>query len=372
MLRDPADRLEGDRILDESPGDLGLLLWRMALDVTLWGITPKDARGDLFADGCAESRLVLLVSAELPARASAPVVTLHAMLALPARADADTVSVCCLEVGAWARDAGLPHTAIAFAQAAALSAPAEADAALFVGICARAAGQGARAETWLRRAIAVARRERNGAAYSSALLELGMLYESRGNLLRAERFFRLTMRAARRHRERTERLRAAYALFRLIRREGDRAAAARFALAAQRLDGDVPGAADILMDVARFWTDIGEPARACAPLKRLVPALMTMEPAGQLAAFALTARAQAESGHPYSGSVAWRAAWVLLRHEELPDVARYVAAMDLAHAARASGDLRAFRAARRAALRLAPQGEYSAAAERMDKLERAS
>jgi tetratricopeptide (TPR) repeat protein len=369
MLRDPGDRLEGDRILSESPGELGLLLWRTARDVTLWGTTPEELRENLFADCSAESRIALLVSVELPGRVAPAVDTLNAMLGAPGNADAEIASLCSLEIAAWARDTALPHTAVAFAQAGAVAAPRSADPALFAGVCARVAGQPTRADTWMRRAVAVARREKNWSVYSSALVELGALYESRGNLLRAERFYRRAMRASRRHSNRAERMRAAHALFRLARQEGDKPSAAQFALSAQRVaDPDALGAAEVLIDLARFWLELDEAGRARSALRRLVPALVTIGPAGQLTAFALTARARAEPGRPQSGGVAWRAAWVLLLNEEIPDAVRYEAATDLAHAARNGGDLPALRSAMRVVLRLAPQSEFPDVADRMARL----
>jgi hypothetical protein len=121
--------------------------------------------------------------------------TLRGMLSIPSRADAEVVALCCLEVAAWARGAGLPHTAVAFAQAGAVAAPKFGEAALHVGLHARGAGQDARAETWLRRAVDVCRRDGDRVAYSSALGELGTLYESRDNALAADRFYRLAYRA---------------------------------------------------------------------------------------------------------------------------------------------------------------------------------
>lgn len=58
----------------------------------------------------------------------------------------------------------------------------------------------------------------------------------------------------------------------------------------------------------------------------------------------------------------------MLVNAELPDAVRYAAALDFAHAARPVGDLRAFRAARRAVLVLAPQAEFPAFAEHMAEL----
>ncbi|WP_420125277.1 hypothetical protein [Longimicrobium sp.] len=369
MDRDLGERLDGERILEESPGDLGLLLWRTARDVALWAMTPEETRAGLFAAGTTDARVRLVTATELPDALSGPVDTLHAMLGEPDRADAEIVMLCCGEVAAWSRGAGLPHTAVAFAQAGASAAPLSGDAAVFVGVCAWEAGQSVRADTWLRRAVAVSRRERNGAAYSAALVELGALNDRQDKLLRAERFYRLAMRASRRTRARDARMRAAHALFRLARRKGDDVSAAQFALSAQKAcEDDAAGAGGLLLDLARFWTDVSEIERARGALRRLVPALLTMDPAGQLCAFALTARAQSVPGRRNSGSVAWRAAWVLLGNKELPDAVRCAAALDLAHAARTVGDLRAFRAARRAVLVLAPQAEYPAVAERMAEL----
>jgi tetratricopeptide (TPR) repeat protein len=369
MERDLGERLDGERILGETQGDVGLLLWRTARDVALWAMTPGARRAALFAEGTADARL--MTAAELPDKLAAPVDTLHGLLGEPERADPEIVMLCCGEVAAWARRAGLPHTAAAFAQAGAAAAPKSGDAALLVGMCAREAGQLVRADTWLRRAVALARRERNGAAYSYALVELGAVNETRGKLVRAERFYRLAWRASRRRRARGARMRAAHALFRLARCNGDKASAARFALSAQlAFETDAAGTGDgLLLELARFWTDIGEAERARGALRRLVPALLRMEPSGQLAVLALTARVRATLGqHPRSGNASWRAAWVLLGNEELPDAVRCAAAVDLAHAARKGGDLRSFRAARRVALGLAPQAEFPAVAERLAKL----
>lgn len=370
MLRDPADTLEGDAILEELPGNLGLLLWRTARDLALWGSTPQGMRGALFSDGTPDGRFAWRAGTELPGTVSAPVDTLHGMLAVADRADAEIVSLCCLEVAAWARATRLPRTAIAFAQAGAMAAPEFGEAALCVGVYARAAGQNARAETWLRRAVAVSRREGNRVAYASALVELGAVYEARVQPERAERVYRIAFRASRRYSARTARMRAAHGLFRLARLQGDDATAAQFAWSALRAfepDGR-DASADLLLDLARFWTDAGEQARARWALRRLVPALVTMQPAAQLVIFALTARARAGREHPRRGVEAARAAWALMADEEIAETVRHGAAVDLAHAARVAGNLDEFRRAKRAVLRFAAQADFGAVSERMAKL----
>lgn len=72
----------------------------------------------------------------------------------------------------------------------------------------------------------------------------------------------------------------------------------------------------------------------------------------------------AESG----GAVASQAGWILLANKELPNAVRYAAAIDLAHAARTGGDLRAFTWAKRVVLELAPRAEYADVVERMGTL----
>lgn len=369
MLRDPRDGLEGDRILAETPDDLGLLLWRTVLDVTLWATAPDEKRANLFADCTADARVALLAATEVPEKVSASVDTLHGMLSMPSRADAEVVALCCLEVAAWATGAGLPHTAVALAQAGAVAAPEFGEAALHVGVYARRAGQDARAETWLRRAVDVCRRDGDRVAYSSALGELGALYESRDNARAADRFYRLAHRAGRRFGARPARMRSAHGLFRLARRQDDNASAAQFALSAQSAyEPDAAGAGDLLLDLARFWTNMGEPARARGALRRLVPALLNMPPAAQLAALALTARARAEWGNLRAGVTASSAAWTLLGDDGINERVRYAAAVDLAHAARVAGDLAAFTRAKRLVLRLASEAEFPDAAERMATL----
>jgi hypothetical protein len=367
IRRDPGDGLEGDHVLAESPGDFGLLLWRTVRDVTLWADTPLERRGALFREG---SRLALLAATEIPPEVSAAVDTLHGMLTLGSRADTELVSQCCLQVAAWARQSGLARTAVAFAQAGALVSPWYAEAAVHVGAYARAAGgQEARAGTWLRRAVGLARRERDWTAYSVALVELGLLCEGAGDAAQAERYYRRGFRAGRRFSARAARMRAAHGLFRLARKQGDSAGAARFALSAQgAYEPDAAGAPDLLLDLARFWTDVGEPARARAALRRAVPALLAMPPAWQLAVFALTARGRADPEHPQRGGVAAGAAWALMTDDGIAEPVRCAAALDLAYAARTACNSNAFERAKRAVLRFAAEADFPDVAERMAQL----
>lgn len=354
MLRSPGETLEGAAILAEIPGDLGVLLWRTTRDLALWADAPPEVRGNLFADGSGDVRLVRLASTEVPPAISASIDTISGMLSVGERADAGILSICCLEVAAWARREGLVHTALGFAQAGALTSPEFAEAALHTGIAAAAAGQDARAGTWLRRAVSLARREKDRAAYAAALVELGALYERRGNTARAENFYRLAYRAGRRVKgDASTRMRAAHGLFRLAR-PSNGGSAAQFALAALRAYRPHSlGGPQLLLDLARFWTEMGELGRAGVILRRLSPYRSSLTPADQLSSWALTARAFAHKDPAFSAG-ATDEAWRRIGDEAMPQDVRFAAALDLAHAARSAGDLMAFTRAKREVLRLAP------------------
>lgn len=360
MLRDPRETLEGARLLAESDGVLGLLLWQTFRDVVLWAGTPFAQHAHLFADGSAKARTAQLAATELPPPIAAAVDTIHGMLTLAGGADVSILSICCLEVATWAGREGLVHTAVDFAQAGALVDPDFAEAALHTGIFASAAGQRARAETWLRRAVGLARLEEDRAAYAVALVELGVIREARGDLAGAKTFYDRGYKAGRRFSSWSARLRAAHGLFRLARRRGDDQAAANSASLAQRAyRADVHGGPDLLLDLAQFWVGAGAYARARGVLRRLLPARAGLGADGRLLTAALAARANApvRDQRPAARRAAAEA-WELMHDESVLDATRLAAAWHLAHGARIMRDLEAFTRAKRAVLTLVPRDAY--------------
>lgn len=197
-------------------------------------------------------------------------------------------------------------------------------------------------------------------------MELGLLYEDAGDVTQAERYYRFGFCAGRRFSARAARMRASHGLFRLARARGDAGSAAQFALCAQRVyEPDAAGAPELLLDLARFWMDAGEPGRARGALRRLwLSSLDRLSAGDRLSAVAITARVRASAGNPRMGQRAVRTAWELMSDATI----RFAAAVDLAHAARITGDLTGFRRALRIVLRLAPQAEFPAVAERMTAL----
>jgi len=233
MLCEPGETMQGAGILAENHGELGVLLWRTSRDIALWTSTPPHARAGLFAPGSHTRRLARLTETEIPAPIAASLDTINSLLtAASDDVDAGAVSLCCLQIAAWARGGGLLRTAIDYAQAAALTSPERAEAALHAGIFAAAAGQAARAGTWLHRAVGLARREKDGSTYAAALVELGTVCEHHGATDRAEHFYQLAFRAGRRYSLPDVRMRAAHGLLRIARMQGDDGEARRCASAA--------------------------------------------------------------------------------------------------------------------------------------------
>lgn len=359
MLRDPGETLDGEHLLYESDGNRGLLLWRMSRDVVLWAGTPPGERMHLFVDESAEAWGPQLAAAELPPPIAAAIDTIHT-LTLTDAADVSVLSICCLEVAEWAGREKLRYTAVAFAQAAALADTNSAQAAVHTGIFASASGQDARAETWLRRAIGLARAGKDGEAYSAALVELGVVYEARGDLARAETFYRKGYWAGRRFSSWSARLRGAYGLFRLARGRGADEEAAEFALIAQgAYHPDVQDGPDLLLDLAQFWVRTRDYRRARDALRRLSPTRGRLSADGRLLTAALAARVHAPvlDGRTV-GRLAAAEAWELMQDGSVSDETRFAAAWHLAHAGWIGGDLEAFARAKRALLTLAPRDAY--------------
>jgi tetratricopeptide (TPR) repeat protein len=199
ILQEADEPFEGSHVLDELPGDAALLLWRALRDVLLWAAVPPARRGNLFSPGAGERRLADVAAAALEADIEVALVTLAAVPATPEEVHEEIVCLMCRQVSGWAEARGAWGTALTYAQAAALAAPTDAAAAYEVGRLALAWGRDARAETWLRRTVGVARRARAWEPYTRAYVDLGAVLERRGAHAEARRQLVRAYRAARRY-----------------------------------------------------------------------------------------------------------------------------------------------------------------------------
>jgi tetratricopeptide (TPR) repeat protein len=169
----------------------------------------------------------------------------------------------CLSIASWAEEAGKPATKLAFTQAAALLSPDDPKLALEVAKLARDTGEHARAESWFRHTVHLARKT-DWTSYVWAYVGLGVLYIRTGNLPAATAVMQRALRTAERHRLVWLIGVAHHHLFHLTTETGDIPAAYRHvhaALDSYRESGGA-GLPDLAADVGRFWMHIGKPGRA--------------------------------------------------------------------------------------------------------------
>jgi tetratricopeptide (TPR) repeat protein len=266
------ESLEGVQVLEEVQGPLGLLLWETYRDVAVWAITPPEERTGLFADGAHAARVQALEALGAEAVLDRGLRGAAAVLADPDAAEEQEVMTACRQVADWAEQRGYLATAVALAAAGAMAAPAHAGAAFRVGQIARRKGEGARAETWFRRAVGLGRQAKDWTSYSEAFLGLGNLYKQRGNYPAARRFHIRGLRAARRHALRDVQARALHDLFTIAVETGPTGEAQELARLAFRAYGPRHARLPALAhDVAYFWMGQGRFGPALEVFKAVLP-----------------------------------------------------------------------------------------------------
>lgn len=337
VLHGPWETLEGAEILDELRGPLGALLWQTLQDVHLWAGTPPAERHGLFAGGAMQRRMAMLWAVPAEPELKALLTDLAGLPGDPAAARPGDVAAACRLLAGWAEERGVIGTALAFAQAAALAHPADAAAALETALLALRRGEEARGESWLRRAVGLARRSRDCATYARADLELGRLYARRGAPLPALRFYLFALRRARRSGLRETAKAALNALLDLVHQVGAPAHEETLVGAALRACGaSHPHAPELL----RRWVRLRLARDPSAPLLEADAPVPPRGPATARAyLLAVLAREAAGADAAESFERAWSAAWQIL--ESSPADARggllARALLELAHAAADAG-----------------------------------
>jgi tetratricopeptide (TPR) repeat protein len=351
-----SEPFEGAEILDEAPGPLGVLLFHLIRDVYLWGQTPPDERDGLFAGGADEAHAELMRAAAPEPELAAALLPLVRLTGAPDADSPEVVAAACLAASQWADARGWTATAIAFQQGVAVVLPADAGASYAVGRLARRRAEHARAETWFRRAVSLARQSGDWTAYTQAFSGLGNLYLLRGNLPAARRFHLRSLRAARRHSLREMHAGALHDLFVIAAQSQQPDDAERLARAAFEVYGAghrrLPHLAG---DVACFWMENGRFEQAQAVFQALAAHMQV--PAEREIALANLARAAAGAGDRRAFEQAWTQAWRSLDSHEASEHEGTIA-LDLARGAAMLGDHeRAESAATRAARVAADRGE---------------
>lgn len=243
--------MAGAAILDELPTPVGLALWKCfrgamawTVDATVRAGSSAAAPDDIDVPGMPEEIGAALRLLGNPSEPGTTYVEAAAMAALA--------------VAEWAERSASPATQLAFTQLAALLRPTDAKLAYLVGRLAREQREGARAESWLRNAIHVAR----GAdwdTYVRAHLSLVNLYLELGNHPGARALAWRALRTSRRRGVGQHTGPAYHVLFVISAEAQEWRDAHELALNALHFYGtEHPRIPALAHDVARYWSAQGQ------------------------------------------------------------------------------------------------------------------
>ena len=322
---------EGLGVLDEMSGERGLVLWQSLRDALLWAEAWDDERAALFAADAERARMAMILAAQPSPELEEPLGVLARMLGEPTQISAEMVALACRRISQWADDEGMLTTALAFAQAAATVTPGDAGVAFAVGKLARRRAEYARAETWFRRTIALARQIGDWATYSQAFLGLGRMYLQRGNLPAARRFLIRSARAAPRNSLHSIEGMALHDMFGVAVEAGRPDEARELARAAYEAYGpqneDLPRLAQ---DIAYWWITQGFFARALPVLRSVLP--HHPHASDRLMVLGNIARASGGLGDRETFRTAWDECYDLVRNASVDERAAQ-GLLDLAYGA---------------------------------------
>ena len=342
-----SEAFEGIAVLEEVRSELGVLMFQLIRDVYLWGSTPPEDREGLFEPRTEDTLIGVLRDADPEVQLESALMTIIRMTGAPELTPEEQVALACQHVAHWADLNGHMATAIAFAQGAAVVLPADAATSYAVGRLARRRAEHARAETWFRRSVALARQSGDWSSYAMAFAGLGNLYMMRGNFPAARRFTLRAMRTARRHSMRPLHGLALHDLFVIAAQTGQADEAERLAREAFEMYGpDHPRLVYLALDVAYFWMERGRFAPALTVFQALVHHMQRLE--DRLGVLANMVRAAAGAGERRTFEQTWDEVWDRVqRTESLVNAATVM--LELAHGAAMLGEYeRAERAAERA------------------------
>lgn len=302
---------EGFRVLEEVPGQLGVTLWQYARDVELWSTTPPETRHRLFVAGQSQRRRDRTAALRSMGELRLPLLSLSRAIERRTHNAGAQVTRACDAVSRWAQDQGLPRTALAFAQSAALATPDQPAPALAVGVLARRAGEPRRAETWFRRALGLARRRHDWRYYGLASLGLGTVALQRGDPGGARNWFVRALRISRRYALWDVRPLALHELFSTAVRAGDAEGAEVFAQRALKAYGaGHPRLVALAQEVAAFWLAAGRFDEALRLYRAVVPRVSEIVERRRVASS--MARAAAGVGDRLTFATMWSETWRLV------------------------------------------------------------
>jgi tetratricopeptide (TPR) repeat protein len=265
----PTAQTEGAAIFAELPGAEGLLLFRLLRLVVSFARGEYD-RGWFDADrlGAWEEELL---RASGDRRLYGPAAVIVGELMDPERAEMSQVSYACWCIVEWAADRS-PAATVAFAEAAALSWPANPRNALAAGRLIRRAGHAREGEIWIRRARRLAAHYRDWECLVLSTSSLGMLFFDRGNYRLATQHLERACQTARRHNLRRLEGEVLHHRLAVAIITGELDPAERFARDAfERLLPAHHQLPALAYDTAYLWLSRGNAARALPIFQALLP-----------------------------------------------------------------------------------------------------
>ncbi len=331
-----SESLEGMEILREVGGEVGILLWQAYRNVMFWASTDPGERGRLFSPEAGRKRAADLAEARIPDELRGPLSGFAEMLSAPDSTHGEAVAQACTGVARWAEDEGHVNTALAFTQAASVASQRNARLALAVGKLARRRNELARAETWFRHTVMVARQIGDWDSYSRAYIALGNMLITRGNLPAAAKMHIKALRAARRKGLQQIQGMALHDLFVIADELGRDEQAQEYARQAFRAYGPGHPRVPVLgHDIAYFWMQRGYFGQALEVFQRLEghmnDARMRLLLASNIA------RAAAGTGNRELFRKAWTQVYRMIKDPDLQGVVAN-ATLELALGAAALGE----------------------------------
>jgi tetratricopeptide (TPR) repeat protein len=346
-LLSESEPFEGAALLREHPGALGAVLWKSLRDVSAWTAATAQERPALFPATAADIRAAEVAGAGAEPELWGPLLVVERLLAQATDVDHRRLVHACRAIARWGERRGFSAVQLAFTQAAARLAPEHAQLAYAVGRLARDRGEYARAESWLRSAIRLARGS-DWHTYALAYLSLGTLYQQLGNLPAARSVTLRGYRTSMRRRVRALQGPALHNLFTIATELLDFERAQQYALAASRRYGPTHPRFHLLVhDVGCFWMFHGRFELAADIFELVLP--RHADPADRVLTLGTLARAAAGAGRRDIYATAYLEAESLLSMDlGVPERAAQVW-LDLARAAASAGEhVRARAAAARA------------------------
>ncbi|HEX6751783.1 MAG TPA: tetratricopeptide repeat protein [Longimicrobium sp.] len=279
-------------LLSELPHDAAFALWQVLRCVELWTAEPEGARREVFDRAYMERWERSLLTGPLEPEARFPLAVVVSELAA-ATAGGGRLPWACVCVADWALGRGARRAGLAFAEAAARTAPQQPRYAWLAGRLLRGHGNARDGERWLRRAHRLAVVQRDWETQARSLTSLGNVCLETGRYPEARGYHSRALRISRRFRLREQEAMALHDLFVIASVEGSRGEAERYARGALEaygpFDRRIPALAH---DLAYSWMEQGYFARALSLFSALRPyfsrpneELRMVASAGRAAAF---------------------------------------------------------------------------------------